>query len=107
MQQFMIRYQTKPGQAALNEELVRAVFAELDGSRPAGLSYATFKLADQVTFVHLVQASARPTPLVEVKAFAEFQKDTGSRFQQPPVTEDLTLIGSYRMFHNDGDATPR
>jgi len=39
-------------------------------SRP-GWVYATFKLADQVTFMHLVWADQTPSPLLAVKAFGE------------------------------------
>ena len=49
----MVRYKVKPDQAARNEELVRAVYEELEQTRPDGLSYATFKLDDGVSFMHL------------------------------------------------------
>jgi hypothetical protein len=41
----VIRYRTKPEHADENERLVRAVFAELVEEDPAGLHYATFRLA--------------------------------------------------------------
>ena len=57
MHQDIIRYLgTRPEQAAANEELIRAVYEELAKTQPDGLSYATFLLADQVTFLHLVAA---------------------------------------------------
>jgi hypothetical protein len=98
MQQHLIRYRTKPDQAAANEELIRAVYEELRNAQPDGLSYATFKLADQVTFIHLVQAEQVPNPLVTVKAFGEFQAGIADRCEQLPVREQLAAIGSYRMF---------
>jgi hypothetical protein len=98
MQQHLIRYRTKPDQAAANEELIRAVYEELRNAQPDGLSYATFKLADQVTFIHLVQAEQVPSPLVTVKAFGEFQAGIADRCEQLPVREQLAAIGSYRMF---------
>jgi hypothetical protein len=98
MQQHLIRYRTKPDQAAANEELIRAVYEELRNAQPDGLSYATFKLADQVTFIHLVQAEQVPSPLVAVKAFGEFQAGIADRCEQLPVREQLAAIGSYRMF---------
>jgi hypothetical protein len=97
MQQFIIRYRTKPDQAAANEALVRAVYAELRRDQPDGLSYATFKLADQVTFVHLVQAERVPSPLVAVKAFGEFQAGIADRCEQLPIREELAVVGEYRM----------
>ena len=77
MQQSLIRYRTKPDQAAANEELVRAVYAELHRTRPDGFRYATLKLDDQVTFVHIVQSEHDPSPILAVKAFGEFQGRTG------------------------------
>lgn len=98
MQQHLIRYRTKPDQAAANEELIRAVYEELRNAQPDGLSYATFKLADQVTFIHLVQAEQVPSPLVTVKAFGEFQAGIGDRCDEPPVAQAFTEVGSYRFF---------
>lgn len=69
----MVRYTVKPDQADHNEQLVRALFAELDGVAPAGLRYATFKLADGVTFIHLISHDSTdghgPPQLQALKAF--------------------------------------
>jgi hypothetical protein len=97
MQLDLIRYRTHPDQAAANEALIRAVYRELGDSQPDGLSYATFKLADQVTFLHLVQALPTPSPLLTVQAFGEFQAGIADRCEQLPVREQLTAIGAYRM----------
>jgi hypothetical protein len=58
MQQDLIRYRTRPERAAVNEQLIRAVYEELREREPDGLSYATFLLADQVTFLHLVRTGS-------------------------------------------------
>ena len=44
MRRVMVRYRVRPDQAAANEELVRAVYDELERTTPAGLRYATFQL---------------------------------------------------------------
>jgi len=63
------------------------------------VSYATFRhLNDQVTFVHVVQVRQEPSPLLAVKAFGEFQAGLAGRVDQPPVTDELTEVGSYRFF---------
>jgi hypothetical protein len=98
MQLDLIRYRTRPDRSAANEELIRAVYQDLRDTQPDGLSYATFKLADQVTFIHLTQALQAPSPLLTVKAFGEFQAGVADRCEQLPVREQLTAIGSYRMF---------
>ena len=98
MYQRLIRYRTKPDQADANAKLVEAVYAELHRTHPDGVSYATFRLNDQVTFVHVVQVRQEPSPLLAVKAFGEFQAGIADRVDQGPVQEELTEVGSYRFF---------
>ena len=98
MYQRIIRYRTKPDQAEANAKLVEAVYAELHRTQPDGVSYATFRLNDQVTFVHVVQVEQEPNPLCAVKAFGEFQAGIADRVDEGPFTEDLTEVGSYRFF---------
>jgi hypothetical protein len=96
--QRLIRYRTTPDQAEANVKLVEAVYAELHRTQPDGVSYGTFRLNDQVTFVHVVQVRQDPSPLLAVKAFGEFQAGIADRVDQPPVQEELTEVGSYRFF---------
>ena len=98
MHQRIIRYRVKPGQADANAELARAVYAELHHINPDGLSYATFRLDDQLTFVHVVRSLHDPNPLLAVKAFGEFQAGIADRVDHGPVTEELTEVGSYQFF---------
>ena len=98
MYQRLIRYRTKPDQADANAKLVEAVYAELHRTQPDGVSYATFRLNDEVTFIHVVQVRQEPNPLLAVKAFGEFQAGIADRVDHGPVTEDLTEVGSYQFF---------
>jgi hypothetical protein len=93
----MVRYRVKPDRVDENEELVRAVYAELRAIQPEGLSYATFKLADGVTFVHVAR-HAVDNPLPKVSAFQRFQDGIRDRCEEPPVATELQEIGSYRAF---------
>jgi hypothetical protein len=98
MKQVMVRYTVKPGRAAENEELVRAVYAELHESRPTGLRYATFRLDDGVTFVHLAETDEPgPGPLGQVRAFRRFVESIGERCEEAPVVQEISEIGSYRF----------
>ncbi|HEY1623399.1 MAG TPA: hypothetical protein VGG16_06325 [Streptosporangiaceae bacterium] len=94
----MIRYRTKAAAADANEKLIRAVYAELRETQPDDLRYAAFRMADQVTFVHLVESEGSSSPLLAVKAFGEFQAGAGERFETAPVRETFTEVGSYRFF---------
>ena len=62
------------------------------------MSDATFRLNDQVTFVHVVQVRREPSPLLAVKASSEFQAGVANRVGQGPVREELAQVGSYRFF---------
>jgi quinol monooxygenase YgiN len=91
----MVRYRVKPDQAARNEELVRAVYDELHRTQPAGLRYATFRMQDGVTFVHLAEHEDAESPLTELAAFAKFQEGIRARCDEPPVATELHEIGSF------------
>ena len=96
----MVRYKVKPDRAAENEPLVRAAYDELRRTEPAGLRYATFRLDDGVSFVHLasVEAEDGRSPLSEVKAFQRFQESIGDRCEEPPVVTELREVGSFKLF---------
>ena len=96
----MVRYRVKPDQAEANEKLVRAVYEELGRTSPAGLRYATFKLEDGVSFVHIasVDAPDGQNPLSGVEAFAQFQKGIADRCDEAPIATELREVGSYRFF---------
>jgi hypothetical protein len=95
MKHVMVRYRVKPDQAGRNEELVRAVYDELHRTNPAGLRYATFRMQDGVTFVHLAEHEDAESPLTELAAFAKFQEGIRSRCDEPPVATELHEIGSF------------
>jgi hypothetical protein len=90
----MVRYKVKLDRVEENEGLVRAVYAELVESKPDGLRYATYKLDDGVSFVHLAE-HGEDNPLPGVTAFKEFQKEIGDRCDEPPVVTELEEIGSF------------
>ena len=100
MRQVIVRYRVKPELAQENERLVRAVSDELKHSAPAGLRYATFKLEDGVSFVHIasIETADGHNPLRDVDAFKRFQANAGERQDEPAVTTELREIGSYRLF---------
>lgn len=98
LQEVMVRYTVKPEWAAENERLVRAVYDELARTEPAGLRYATFRLDDGVSFVHLASMETEDgrSLLQDVRAFKEFKKGLGERCAEAPVRVELHEISSYR-----------
>jgi hypothetical protein len=98
MRQVMVRYKVKPDRMEENEELVRAVYAELDRTAPAGFRYATFQLEDRVSFVHLAVFEIRDhNTLAGIEAFQRFKEQLRERCDEPPVFTELREIGSYNM----------
>lgn len=100
MRRVMVRYKVKADQAVENERLVRAVYEELHRELPEGLRYATFRLEDGVSFVHLasVETADGQNPLRGVAAFDRFQVNARERCEDGPVTAELHEVGSFRFF---------
>ncbi|GAA3212347.1 hypothetical protein [Nonomuraea helvata] len=93
----MIRYETRPEVADDNQRIVEQVFAELNAEDPGGLRYMSLRLADGVTFVHVVISDGDLSPLTKLSAFTEFQRGLGERVVGAPVRVEATLVGSYGM----------
>jgi hypothetical protein len=92
----MVRYKVRPERADENVELVKAVYAQLAAERPEGLHYATFRLSDGVSFMHIVIDTDQPGRILgELAAFKAFSADIESRCDEPPVATEITLVGSY------------
>jgi acyl dehydratase len=93
----VIRYKTKPEHAEENERLIRAVYAELAAEHPDGLQYATFRLDDGVSFVHVAVTDGDENPLSSSPAFAAFQAAIGERCAEGPVPAGAAVIGNFGL----------
>lgn len=95
----MVRYQLLPApdHVADNERQIAAVFDELAERRPAGLRYASYRLDDGVTFVHVaaIDTADGRNPLVELPSFQRFTADLPARCAAPPVVTTLAAIGVF------------
>jgi hypothetical protein len=91
----VIRYTVRPEAAEENQRLVANVFAELAANQPDGLHYMSFRLADGVSFVHVVTVDGEDNPLPRTAAFVEFQRNIGERWVEPAVAAEATIVGSY------------
>jgi quinol monooxygenase YgiN len=98
MKNALIRYRVKADKVAENEAYVAKVFEQLAEEQPAGLRYATFKLADGVSFAHIVSVEGAGSPLAELPAFQAFIAQIGERCDEPPVRTELETVGAYRFF---------
>jgi hypothetical protein len=94
----IVRYKLWPDRVEENERLVRAVYEQLHRERPEGVHYATVKLPDGVTFMHLVfDVETTSRALNQLDAFKAFSAEVASRCEEPPVPMELTVIGSYDL----------
>jgi len=96
----MVRYTVKPECVAENERLAAAVYEALRAARPARLRYATFRLGDGVSFMHVVshEAAEGGNALTALPAFKALAAGVKERCVEPPQRTELTEIGSYGWF---------
>ena len=100
MKQTMVRYKVKADRVAENERYITSVFEQLKREKPPGLHYASFKLDDGVSFMHIVSVETADgsNPLVALSAFKAFTADIRDRCEEPPVAVELQEVGSYAVF---------
>jgi hypothetical protein len=100
MKRVMVRYKVKADRATENEGFIRKVFEQLKNEKLSGVRYASFKLDDGVSFVHIasIETTDGSNPLGELSAFKAFAAQIKDRCEEPPAAVDLTEVGSYRLF---------
>ena len=93
----VVRYQVKPERAAENQQLIEAVFSQLEERESQGFTYKVFRLDDGVSFIHVVieHDTDRPDSLQDVAAFQAFVADIADRCDVPPVAVGGTIVGGY------------
>jgi len=100
MQSVMVRYKVKADRVAENIEYITKVFEQLKREQTADFHYASFRLDDGVSFVHIASTTTKDgsVPLTELSAFKAFAGQIGERCDEPPAQEQLTAVGTYRFF---------
>ncbi len=93
----LITSKVKADKVDENTELIRKVFEQLKEQSPSGVHYAVFKDPDSNKFVHLVSAEKDNTELAQLPAFIAYRENAEQRFEEPPTSTTLEVIGSYRF----------
>ena len=83
------------------------MYEELDETKPDGLRYATLRLDDGVSFVHLSESESDTSPLTEVPSFKAFQKELADRADEEPVVTEVQVVGSYGFGYADDQRLSR
>ena len=98
----LVQYTIKPDQVAKNENLVREVYKELHDSKIEGFHYATFKMPDGVTFVHLAFGDNEEAgkKFRDLQAFKNFQSNIKERCETLPAVSAITEIGTYHFIES-------
>ena len=94
----VVRYQAKPDRADENQQLIEAVFAQLEERAPEGFTYKVFRLEDGVSFIHVAieHDVDEADSLQDVPAFQAFVADIADRCAVAPVATGATVVGGYR-----------
>ncbi len=92
----LIRYRLKPDRVAVNLDLLRDAYDEMNALRPPGLRHATYQLDDEVSFIDFVETQGRgPGPLPSLPAFGRFRAGLDDRCVEPPTMFELRHVASY------------
>jgi hypothetical protein len=93
----VVRYKLKADRVKENEQLVRAVYRQLHERKPEGIRYATYKLADGLSFLHIAQYETEEArkALTNLPAFGEFQAHIKDRCEELPIAGEAEEIGAY------------
>lgn len=99
MNVLMVRSKVKTESVAEVEAAIEKVFSAIEQAQPEGVHYASSRLADGVTFVALLELDdGMDNPLPALPAFGEFQEDLKKWTAEPLTLEQMTVVGSCRLF---------
>lgn len=99
MKVWIVRAKVKAEQVAAIEEEGKRVFAALEREQPQGIRYATCRLPDGVTYINLLELDdGVDNPLLALPEGHAFQEGLKTWMAEPPTSERLTVVGSYRFF---------
>ena len=93
----VVRYKLKANRVTENERLIKAVFRQLHERQPEGIGYTVYKLADGVSFVHIVtyETETAHKAFTSMPAFLDFQGQAKDRFEELPLSCEAEEIGTY------------
>lgn len=94
----LIRATVSPEHTTAVEAAISDVFTELAEAQPSGLRYASTKADDTSYLILLEIEDPAHNPLPSLEAFQRFQAQLPQWLTGPPVIEQLTVIGNYRVF---------
>jgi hypothetical protein len=98
MSVLMVRSKVKPESVTELDAAVGRVFAAIREAQPEGIRYASFRLADGVTYVALLQVDdGVENPVPGLPEFRDLQERLEGWVAEPPAAGPATVVGSYRL----------
>lgn len=95
----MVRFTTTEVNIAGIEKAVAAMFAAIDEAQPPGIRYAAGRLADGLTFPLILDlADGVEHPLPSIPEARAFQQQMCAWATEPPTSQPITVLRSYRLF---------
>ncbi|GHO99412.1 hypothetical protein KSF_094600 [Reticulibacter mediterranei] len=98
MNVLMIRAKAQAAHVTDLEAAVKGVFAGLDREQPQGICYLSCRQSDGLTYTILLELDEGvDNPLPALPEFRAFQEGLRQWIAEPPTSEPVTVIGSYRI----------
>jgi hypothetical protein len=95
----MVRAKVKAEYVGEAETAGKRIFEALEREQPQGIRYTVCRLPDGVTYVMvLAYDSGGDKPLLAFPEGREFEGGEKQWLAEPPISEQLTVVGSYRVF---------
>jgi hypothetical protein len=99
MSVLMIRAKVKDEHMAEAEAAAEKMFTAIHAAAPTNVRYASAKAGDGTTFVVLLQVEeGTENPLPAIPEFRHFQESLKAWLAERPTPDQLTVVGSYRLF---------
>jgi hypothetical protein len=99
MKVWMVRATVKVDQVAAIEAAGKRVYEALEREQVQGIRYTTCRLPDGVTYINLLELDdGVDNPLLTLPEGRAFQEGLKTWMTEPPTSERLTVIESYRFF---------
>jgi hypothetical protein len=94
----MLRFTVDEADVPTVEAGVAEMMRAIEAANPDGVRYSVSRLPDGVTFVGLLElADGMANPLPAIPACRDFQVGLRTWSTEPPVPQELTVIGTYRL----------
>ena len=95
----MAQARIKPEHSSDLQAAADKMFAAIDAAQPEGVRYAWCMAPDGETFVAVVQVDdGVENPILAMPEFQELQAGTKEWIAEAPGAQQMTVVGSYRLF---------